>query len=164
MNLRNRWAISLVASIVVLVSLWWGIPSYRKDKADAMVRELCAKDGKMMAYEVVALPAARFNTHGNVIFRGRGVGVPLQRNMRPEDDFFYTWETTLILREVSFGPAVLRDHQKLFRRVDQKLLGEVVGYSRVGGDAIGPWHPSSFRCPPNVDITVLEKKIFIKQQ
>lgn len=147
---------------VLLIGLWWGVPTYRKERADAMVRELCAKDGGIKVYETVKLPADRFDSYGNVKF-GTRWGPPLKQLAKRGDDFFYTWETTWIIPETSIAAlAVWRSHQKLFREADQKLLGEAISYSRRGGDPIGPWHPSSFGCPPNTT-NALERQVFQKQ-
>lgn len=146
----------------LLIGLWWGIPTYRKANANAMVRELCAKDGGVKVYETVKLPVERFDKYGNVMFGSR-LGPPLKQLAKEGDDFFYTWEKTWIIPETSVGAlTVWRDHQKLFRATDQKLLGESISYSRRGGDPIGPWHPSSFGCPPNTSNT-LERQVFQKQ-
>ncbi len=50
---------------------------------------------------------------------------------------------------------------KVYRHVDNKLLGESTTYARRGGDLPGPWHESSFGCEFDADITVLNKQIFI---
>lgn len=156
---RKGRLISLLV-LAFLIGLWWGVPTYRIVRADAMVRELCAKDGGLKVYVTVKLPAERFDKYGNVMF-GTRWGPPLQKNMKPGDDFFYTWETTWIIPETSIGAlAMWRSHQKLFRVVDEKLLGEAISYSRRGGDPIGPWHPSHFGCPTDTDLV---KKVFVKQ-
>lgn len=145
-----------------LVGFWLGVPTYQKTKADAMVRELCAKDGGMKVYEIVKLPAERFDKNGNVMF-GTRWGPPLKQLAKEGDDFYHTSETTWIIPETGIGSlAMWRSHQKLFRFNDQKLLGEAITYSRRGGDPIGPWHPSSFGCPPNTGNT-LERQVFVKQ-
>ena len=52
---------------------------------------------------------------------------------------------------------------KIHRKLDGKLLGEVIVYIRRGGDMPGPWHPSSFMCPEETGLNNLKKQIFIKQ-
>lgn len=154
----------ILVVVAILVVAWWGVPAYRQASADATVRELCAKDGGMKVYEMVKLPAKRFDESGSVTFESRLLP-PLKQNAKGNDDFFYTWETTWLIPETSVGAlAMWRDHQKLFRVVDQKLLGEAIGYSRRGGDPIGPWHPSSFGCPEHADITALVRQIFVQQK
>lgn len=160
---RNKW-MYFVLTTCVLLTLWIGIPTFRKAGADATVRELCAKDGKLSVYEIVDLPPSRFNSYGRATFAGNGVLPPLERYKRPETDFFYTDETTWILPEASFEPALWRSHQILFRATDKKILGEAISYSRRGGDPIGPWHPSSFGCPDHADITILVEKVFVRQK
>lgn len=147
----------------LLIGLWWGVPNYRKAKADAMVRELCAKDGGMKVYETVKLPTERFDQYGLVRFGSLGLP-PLKQNMKSEDDFYYTSEINWMIPETSVGAlAMWRLDQKLFRAADHKLLAVAISYSRRGGDPIGPWHPSSYRCPPNADITVAVRRVFERQ-
>jgi len=158
---RNLAGVIVVA---VLFILWWGIPEYRIARADAMVNDLCSKDGGLRVYEVVKLPASRFNANGMVSFPDRGALPPMQSNRRPNDDFFYSEETRWLIPEKSFSPAVWRSQQQLFRAADNKLLGEAVSYSRRGGDPIGPWHQTSFGCPKDADITVLVAKVFGREE
>jgi hypothetical protein len=160
--IRKRSLISLLI-FAILFGLWWGVPTYRKARADAMVRELCAKDGGIKVYETVKLAADRFDEYGNPTF-GSGRMPSPKRNMKPSDEYFYTWDTTWIIPETSVAAlAVWRNHQRLFKVADGKLMGEAISYSRRGGDPIGPWHPSHFGCPPNADITMVVRRVFVKQ-
>jgi hypothetical protein len=87
----------------------------------------------------------------------------MKSGRKSNDEFFYSEEKTWIMAEKSFAPAVWRSHVQLFRAADNKLLGEAVSYSRRGGDPIGPWHPTSFGCPRDGDITALVSKVFIPE-
>jgi len=56
-----------------------------------------------------------------------------------------------------------KDHIKIIRKSDMKLLGEFILYRRAGRDLPGPWVPSSHRCPSSeVHEIVLMNKIFVK--
>jgi len=148
----------------LLIGLWWVVPTYRKERADALVQELCTKDGGIRVYETIPLPSGKFGKHGNVIFPGNKGLPPFEKNATSGDEFYFTSETTWIVPDSGIGSlAVWKSHQKLFRAVDHKLLGEAISYSRRGGDPIGPWHPSSFGCPRNADITYLVKKALVKE-
>ncbi len=152
-----------VLFFALFIGLWWGVPTYRKAKADAMVTELCAKDGGSKVYEVVRLPAEKFGLHGNVIFSGNKHLPPLRKQAKPNDEFYFTSETEWIIPDSGFNSLVVwRSHQKLFRTVDDKLLGESISYSRRGGDPMGPWHPSSFGCPSDADVAYLVRKVFVR--
>jgi hypothetical protein len=113
-----------------------------KDRLDAEVRRLCALDGGIKVYETVALAPERFDDFGSV-------HVPDIRYAKPVDEYYYERNTEYLVRG---NPELLRSHTKLVRRADAKLLGEAISYARRGGDLPGPWHPSSFRCPQDVDI------------
>ncbi len=120
--------------------------------ADAKVRELCEKDGGITVYETVKLPADRFDKYGQV-------WVPYKETSDTEIEFFFETSTNYLKKR---GPEIYQIHTKLFRRSDRKLLGEIITYSRRGGDLPGPWHPSSFRCPMKTEAD-LKKQIFIKE-
>lgn len=148
---KNKLGYSIV--IAIIFSLWWGIPTYRKWKADRLVDELCAKDGRGMVYEAVALSKDKFR-NGFV-----QIHIPQRDYVKPSDEYYYTDETSWIINENnSFGGLDLyRLHYKLFRVKDNKLMSEYVSYSRRGGDSIGPWHPSSYSCTDKEDTNIYPK-------
>src|SRR5688500_8128769 len=84
-----KLGITITALVVLLLSIWWGIPTYRKARADALVDELCAKDGGIKIHEVVRLPANRFDQHGNV-------RIPSLKYKKESDEFYFTIEDTWI--------------------------------------------------------------------
>lgn len=151
---------SLIAylALAIVAGLWWGVPTYRKARADTQVRELCAKDGRITIYETVKLPANSFDEFGEV-------RVPHEQYRQPSDQFFYTSDDSWIIPEGdSITKLVIwRGHFKLFRARDNKLLGEATYYARRGGDPIGPWHISSFLCPEKSSVKYLAQRIFVKQ-
>lgn len=146
-------------AVVVLFSVWLGIPTFNKWRADKLVDELCAKDGGIKVYERVKLPAARFSEFGEIY-------VPPQKSALPIDEYFYTSETQWIIPEGTQvrDIALWRYHDKLFRAEDSKLLAEGVGYARRGGDAAGPWHPSGYSCHGQSDIKYVSQKTFIRDE
>jgi hypothetical protein len=162
-KLRKGSLIGLLL-FALLIGLWWGVPTYRKASADAMVKDLCAKDGGVKVYEIMKIPSERFSPYGNVIFPGNKNLPPIQKEVKSTDEFYVTSETTWLVPESGFGSlAIWRSHQKLFRAADHRLLGESISYSRRGGDPFGPWHSSSFGCPSDADIVYLVKKAFVKK-
>lgn len=42
-------------------------------------------------------------------------------------------------------------HYEIYRRFDDKSLGEIINYSRRGSGMPGPWHVAAFRCPSETD-------------
>lgn len=119
---------------------------------DRQVSELCAKDGGVKVYETVKLPAEKFNQWGQV-------RIPNKNKAKPSDEYYY--ESAMHYLRNS-NPEMWQSHYKVYRQFDNELLGESISYTRRGGDAPGPWHESSFRCPDNSDITDLNKQLFIK--
>jgi hypothetical protein len=126
-----------------------------KARLDEQVRELCAKDGGVKVYETVQLPAEKFDKYGNV-------GVPNKQYAKPSDEYYFETEIQFY-REGN--PSLERARTVMVRRSDGKVLGESIRYGRGGGDLPGPWHGTSFDCPPIVDAEgKLETSIFMKME
>ena len=151
MKLKKSRIISLGVFTSVLFGLWWGVPTYRKANADAMVNELCARDGGIKVYETVKLPARRFDQYGVV-------RVPFE--LKPDGDFYLKSENKWVVPYTNEGNiSIARENYKLYRVTDGKLLGEVVTYVRRGGDPPSPAQPTYYRCPNDIGI---EKKVFLR--
>lgn len=141
-----------VLFIALVIGLWWGVPTYRKAKADAMVDGLCAKDGGIKVYETVKLPASRFDQYGNV-------HVPFEP--KPGEEYYLKMETGWVVPYTGEGNiSIAREDYKIYRVVDGKMLGEAVTYLRRGGGPPSPAHPSSYRCPKDVSVS---KKVFVRE-
>ena len=125
-----------------------------KDLLDEQARQYCAKDGGVKTYEQVRLPASSFDGYGVV-------NVPIASLSKPSDPFYYEWGITYYKKG---NPEMWRNHFRLYRRSDGKILGEAIGYSRRGGDFPGPWHDSSFGCPEDSDISILKKLVFLRAE
>lgn len=84
-------------------------------------------------------------------------------------EYIYQWDIHYYKKgdPVSQGAqetAMRRDHIRIIRRTDMKLLGEFVKYHRAGGDLPGPWMPSSYHCPDRskANESLLLRGVFIK--
>ena len=143
-NTRRRIAAAAKAFVLVVGAT---ACTAEKDRLDKEVQRLCALDGGITIYETVALSPDRFDQFGSV-------HIPHVRYAKPTDEYFYERGTEYLVRG---NPELLRSHTKLVRRADAKPLGEAISYARRGGDLPGPWHPTSFRCPQDVDIA---RKVF----
>lgn len=123
---------------------------------DRQVRELCAKDGGVRVYEMVRLPAEKFNQWGQPNFR---IPITPYTKLQDGDEYYLEWE---MLSLKQGNPSLWRSHHRLIRRSDRKLLGENIMYARSGGDLPGPWHGSSLKCPEPSQPPYLEASVFIK--
>jgi hypothetical protein len=142
----NRFAFS----ILLFVPLFAGCEKWRLDE---QARQLCARDGGIAVYETVKLPAERFDKYG--ILR-----IETRKSAKPTDEYFYEWDITYLRKG---EPELIRQHLKVFRRTDEKVLGESVSYGRRGGDLpLLPFHPSSFSCPDDGGFPELKRRIFGK--
>lgn len=124
-----------------------------KGQLDDEVKRLCAIDGGIKVYETVKLPAERFDKYGQIRVPAKWLG-------KPEDEYYSESSTNYLIRG---NPEMWKFHFKLYRRSDEKLIGETISYTRIGGDIPGPWHSSSFQCPQKEDSGYLIREIFIKE-
>ena len=109
-----------------------------KARLDREVERLCATDGGIKVYETVALPAERFDEYGNVEITSK--------DFVKSDDEYYIEFKEINIREGN--PRLIRFNARVIRISDGKIMGESIRYGRSGGDLPGPWHESSFGCPP----------------
>ncbi len=130
---------------------------------DAEVDRLCAIDGGIRVYETVTLPPDKFDERGQINFYR-----PTQGENRLGPKYIYHWDTHYYKkgdpsRQGAQEISMKKDHIKIVRRSDMKLLGEFILYRRAGGDLPGPWVPSAYRCPGSeVHEILLMNKIFVK--
>jgi hypothetical protein len=129
-----------------------GCPLAQKAELDREVDRLCAIDGGVHVYEVVRLSKENFGPDGEVF--------PQYRRSSTEP---YGPKYRSVLKKdvlVSGDPTLTRTVWQVVRQEDMKVLGEVVYYSRAGGDLPGPSAPSGRTCPsPSVDLNV-ERRVF----
>lgn len=143
------------SKLIILLAAAFLLNACEKARLDQQVKELCAKDGGIKVYETVRLPPEKFNQWGQPNFFNPTQG---ENALGPE----YVFK-----REIHYyrsgNPEMSRKHYQVIRRSDGKLLGETVFYGRGGGDLPGPWHDSSFVCPPyaEADSTALLMKVFL---
>jgi hypothetical protein len=133
-----------VAILIFLFGFWFVVPTVKAWRADRLVDELCNKDGGIRVHETVEL---RSSSAADKLPRVR------PKHLKEDSDpFYYVSSTSDILgRNDSQDTAALtvfRIETALHRSSDDKLLAVRVAYVRRGGDPVGPWHPSSYHCPP----------------
>lgn len=149
-------------TLLALLPLVAGCATPSQMAVDAEVKRLCAIDGGIKVYETVKLPADKFNQWGQINFYR-----PTQGENALGPSYILKHERRSLIKsqsEPSHELTVVREHFIVVRKADEKVLGETVLYGRGGGDFPGPWHPSSFSCPPvaESDGEALFRKIFVK--
>ncbi|WP_420472874.1 hypothetical protein [Noviherbaspirillum sp. ST9] len=152
---RIRWK---EAVALLLIGLWWGIPALRIWQADRLVDELCARNGGFNVYEPVLLSADEPDPFSQFEATGEGAAQVTAKYGRVRK--------TRTLRgkpDPVDGAAlvILEDRYQIVRSSDKRLLGEVIAYTRKGGDPVGPWDWPSHSCPKQAE-DGLEKRIFRK--
>jgi len=162
----NGWkqkTLYVVAAVMVLL-VWIGVPEFNKRRADRLVDELCAKDGGVRVIETVALAPGLFNAYGQPEIGFVNAESP--RSTPSPSGLGFVLDTQDIVGSHNSTEvralAVWRARVQLARVNDGKILGESVQYLRRGGDALGPWHPSSYGCP--IDATEMNLAARVVQQ
>lgn len=144
---------TLLMILLVLPFVTACVSGPSKGQLDDEVRRLCAIDGGIKVYETVKLPAEKFDQYGQI-------RIPTKNRLKAEDDYYYEYSTSYLLRG---NPEMVQYHFKLYRQLDNKLLGEAISYSRRGGDMPGPWLGTAFLCPEKTDISDLKKQVFVRK-
>lgn len=138
----------LLASLVVYATFFT-----EKDRLDREVERLCAIDGGTRVYETVTLPSDKFNQWGQINFYR-----PDQGENTLGAEYVFKRETYYYKKG---NPDLFRLYTQIYRRLDDKLLGESVFYKRGGGDLPGPWHGTSYMCPELSVKTDIIRQIFV---
>lgn len=153
-----------IAMALLLVVLVMGCAAPSKAELDAEVKRLCAVDGGIKVHETVKLSSEKFNKWGQVNFFR-----PTEGENALGAEYIYIWHRRSLYGGESSALhsgeiSITRDHIQIERRADKKLLGEMVRYSRAGGDLPGPWMPSSYHCPSQTEANgeELMRHIFTK--
>lgn len=136
----------LLVSLIVYATFFT-----EKDRLDREVKRLCAIDGGIKVYETVKLPEEKFDRYGQV-------SVPAKWLAKPEDEYYYEGSTNYLIKG---NPELLQLRTRMYRKYDNRLLGESTVYMRRGGGIPGPWHMPAFICPKATDVD-MKKQIFIK--
>jgi len=150
------WRSLAIISSAAILSAPMLVSNRVKAHYDQQVREMCAKDGGVMVYETVTLPADKFNQSGQQNFH---IPVSPHDKLKDIDEYYLEWEIDSLKRG---NQKLERSHFRLIRRSDNQLLGESVFYFRRGGDLPGPWSESSTVCPEPRKYKSLESSVFVK--
>lgn len=151
------WLFTVVALLLLSGCERWAL--------DRQMEELCAKDGGIKVYETVTLPASDFSNIGQPLARNERTAKSREEIFGP--NYRYVTEEKYIVgsrqTKVEHGEGNLaRIHTAIYRRADNKLLGEQIWYSRAGGDGfMWPWHPSGKNCPM-FGGTAVDLQVFLK--
>lgn len=144
-----------ITTLAVAIAMLQLLTGCEKARLDQQVKELCAKDGGIKVYETVKLPPVKYDEYArnNWIF-------PNKAQAKLTDDFFTETDRYYYKKG---NPEMSRRQYRIIRHSDGKVLGESISYGRGGGDMPGPWHDSSYQCPPiSKDYPGIEALIFQK--
>lgn len=159
LNRRKDSGIGVIAfvlmipvAIVGLALLTFCFFEARKAYWDFRVREMCAQDGGLKVFQVLQLTPVQYG----LLLNKFGKLAPPSRDSVDLAPVYTSYERKVIRRNY---PEVSRDELKIVDASTQKVLGQSVTYSRVGGDLLA-FHPSIFSCPAialNLTAATLQK-------
>lgn len=139
-----------LVAIPITATLLLALAGCERWALDRQMEELCKKDGGIKVYETVTLPASDFNQFGEPL--GRYIQTKKSEDERFGPDYKY-----VLKRDFVVGPKARADlgegqltrwYQAIYRRADNKLLGEQIWYARSGGDGFTfGFQPSGKECP-----------------
>jgi hypothetical protein len=124
---------------------------------DAQVREMCAKDGGVHIIERVRI------TENEMGFLSKDAGklIILAKELaHPKSPVYAVREKGKIFASEG-NSSIGRTEWSVIRRSDQKVVANLIRYSRTGGDFPEFVHQSTFFCPSAEKITNDLQKIFL---
>jgi hypothetical protein len=157
--IKNKGVLARLILPIALVLSSFVLTGCEKHELDRQMNALCAKDGGNKVYETVKLPAKMFSESGQPFFN--------EEKRSPENklgsDYIYSREEEILKDgDIFKGQGRLtKSHITVVRKLDSKIMGESIEYSRGGGDGFVIGHPTSNSCANGGG--PIEKSIFIKQ-
>lgn len=123
---------------------------------DAQVKEMCERDGGVTVYERIDLDETDYQKLGG---SGGVIPVPDERSKTKNYPYF----SKSVRQEINSNPQVARLETEVVRRSDNKVLGRVINYLRIGGDfPTGIQHDTSFSCRDIHGVRLdVEKQVFV---
>lgn len=152
--MKKIWMLSLWLSIALAGCMGY-VPG-RQSYWDAQVREMCDRDGGVTVYERIDIDEDHYKKLGG---SGGVIPVPDERSKIKNYPYFSRSKQ----HEINSNPQVTRMETEVVRVFDNKVLGRVINYLRIGGDfPTGIQHDTSFSCKdiPGVRLDV-EKQVFV---
>lgn len=158
-GLTGSWLLRTLY-VVTLMSTSF-LSGCEKFELDRRMEELCKKDGGVRVYETVKLPPEMFEHYGDPFpgWRGR----PDSERLGSDYEYLSTSEDLVKGDPLKGQGRLRRDHIKIVRRTDTKLMGESIYYGRSGGDFIVIDHFTSKGCPQGQHHSDVVRQVFINQ-
>lgn len=145
--------------VIGVVTAGLALSACERLELDRKMEELCEKDAGVKVYEEVRLTAAEYQK------------LVMFRSAKSDEDFYGPAYRYVSQREILIGTdegatrgegRIFRSYSAIYRRSDNRLLGESVNYFRTGGDGFtGGSHPSSASCG-STKVPSLGQSVLIK--
>lgn len=157
MNTRLRkWLIG-ASGAALAIWVWKYASESEMRRMDKEVDRLCAIDGRSVIYETVKMPAEQFNEHGQS-------KVPYGKDDIGFGYYYMLASETLAGPGQEPGARLIRTHYRVVRTSDEKVIAEVIYYTRGGGYWLEgvPGVGQGKNCPGPVPHDFKER-VFIKE-
>lgn len=138
---RGGVVIKVLFFIPLLVLLVFGFYEGRKAYWDYQVKEMCEKDGGTRIIENIFMSRSEAESSGLMVVDT--FVIPSRSDSKIPANYYIDYESTDI--RVA-DPRVFRSRTILVRAIDEKVLAEMISYSRSGGDFPTFAHSSSVSC------------------
>lgn len=147
----------LLGAALVVAFVYFLFCEANKAYWDYKVMQWCERDGGVTVYEKVNLTKEEYERNDG---KNGAIRVPAKISHEYEKYKFFKKSNDTEIRK--YRPRVVRYEYDVYRKLDDKLLGKMVTYGRIGGDfPTGISAGSSFTCADIKSISLdIEKRIF----
>lgn len=154
MNVVGKIIAGIVLASLAIVVVGIGGCEARKAYYDWQVRRMCEQEGGVTLYGRINVTSLQVQQQPKI---DGFLSIPTERLARGDEPAFMRYSETA-LRDAN--PRVTRWEEIIIRRSDMAEVGRVVRFRRAGGDFPSFAMPSSFSCPPEVQILPREQEVF----
>jgi len=152
----RKWLLGTAAAVLAIWT-WKYVSESELRRLNKEVDRLCAIDGRSVIYETVKLPADRFDKNGRSL-------VPYGK-----DDLGFGYYDVLSTERLAGprqapGAMLYRDHYRIVRVGDSKVIAEHILYARSGGEWLEgvPGIGGGKLCPGEIPAKFKEQ-VFVKE-
>lgn len=127
--------------LMLVIALVFAFYEGRKAYFDYRVQEMCEKDGGAKIFEKILLNRDDAKARGLLV--GNTLVIPTRSSANQSSIYYIDYESSDVR---SKSPRVFRARTTIVRTQDERVIAEMITYSRVGGDFPTFAHPSSAGC------------------
>jgi hypothetical protein len=146
--------------VILLVAGCAGCVPGRQAYWDTQVRKMCRKDGGVQIFERVRITKSEINFLGE----SSGKLVILSKELAHPQSPVYAIRREGKIFASEGNVSIGKSEWSIIRRLDKKVVANLIRYSRTGGDSPGFIHQSTFFCPDSEVMSSDIQKLFIIEE